>query len=130
MSSDYVGKLGSSRRPQRRIQRPEQSVEPILETVQTSVRVSSSPRWSSTTKLLVGLVIVGIVAFLFFRFTSLITPLLIVFILAYVLHPVTTWLSRGLNISWKAGVNILYFLILILLIGLLTLGGVGLVAQV
>jgi predicted PurR-regulated permease PerM len=91
---------------------------------------TTSPRWSSTTKLLVGLVVVGIVAFLFFRFTSLITPLLIVFILAYLLHPVATLLSRALSISWKASVNILYFIILILLIGLLTLGGVGLVAQV
>jgi predicted PurR-regulated permease PerM len=91
---------------------------------------TTSPRWSSTTKLLVGLVIVGIVAFLFFRFTSLITPLLIVVILAYLLHPVTTLLSRGLNVSWKAAVNIVFFIILILLIGLLTLGGFGLVAQV
>ena len=91
---------------------------------------TTSPRWSSTTKLLVGLVIVGIVAFLFFRFTSLITPLLIVFILAYLLHPVATLLARGLNISWKASVNILYFVILVLLIGLLTLGGLGLVTQV
>ena len=91
---------------------------------------TTSPRWSSTTKLLVGLVIVGLVAFLFFRFTSLITPLLIVFILAYLLHPVATLLARGLNISWKASVNILYFVILVLLIGLLTLGGLGLVTQV
>lgn len=91
---------------------------------------TASPRWSSTTKLLVGLIVVGIVAFLFFRFTSLITPLLIVFILAYLLHPVATALARGLRISWKAAVNILFFVILILLIGLLTLGGVGLVAQV
>ena len=90
----------------------------------------SSPRWSPTTKLLMGLVIVGIVAFLFFRFTSLITPLLIVFILAYLLHPLTTLMSRGLRISWKASVNILYVIILLLLSGLLTLGGVGLVAQV
>ena len=90
----------------------------------------ASPRWSSTTKLLVGLVIVGFVAFLFFRFTSLITPLLIVFILAYLLHPVTTLMARGLRISWKASVNILYVGILLLLIGLLTLGGVGLVAQI
>src|SRR5262245_22178460 len=91
---------------------------------------TTSPRWSSTTKLLVGLVVVGIVAFLFIRFTSLITPLLIVFILAYLLQPVATLLSRALSVSWKASVNILYFVILILLIGLLTLGGVGLVAQV
>ena len=91
---------------------------------------TSSPRWSSTTKLLVGLVVVGIVAFLFIRFTSLITPLLMVFILAYILHPIATMISYWLRVSWKAGVNILYFIILILLIGSLTLGGVGLVTQV
>src|SRR3990172_1146760 len=91
---------------------------------------TSSPRWNSTTKLLVGLVIVGIVAFLLYRFTSLLTPLLIVFILAYLLHPVATLMSRGFRISWKASVNILYFGILLLLIGSLTLGGVGLVGQV
>jgi predicted PurR-regulated permease PerM len=91
---------------------------------------TTSPRWSSTTKLLVGLVIVGIIAFLFFRFTSLITPLLMIFILAYLLHPVATMISYWLRISWRAAVNILYFIILILLLGSLTLGGVGLVGQV
>lgn len=91
---------------------------------------TTSPRWSPTTKLLVGLVIVGIVAFLFFRFTSLLTPLLMVFILAYLLHPVATMIAYWLRVSWKAAVNILYFIILILLIGSLTLGGVGLVGQV
>jgi predicted PurR-regulated permease PerM len=91
---------------------------------------SPSPRWNPTTKLLVGLVIVGIAAFLLLRFTSLITPLLMVFIVAYLLHPVATLMSRTLRISWQASINILYFGILLLLIGLLTLGGVGLVAQV
>jgi predicted PurR-regulated permease PerM len=91
---------------------------------------TTSPRWSSTTKLLVGLVIVGIIAFLFIRFTSLITPLLMIFILAYLLHPIATMISYWLRVSWKAAVNILYFIILILLIGSLTLGGVGLVGQV
>ena len=93
-------------------------------------RLTSSPRWSSTTKLLVGLVLVGIVAFLLYRFTSLLTPLLIIFILSYLLHPVVTLMARGLRISWKASVNILYFGILLLLIGLIALGGVGLVGQV
>src|SRR5512145_1162544 len=91
---------------------------------------ATSPRWSPTTKLLVGLVVVGIVAFLLIRFTSLITPLLMVFILAYLLHPVATMISFGLRISWKAAVNVLYFTFLIILIGSLTLGGVGLVGQV
>src|SRR5512139_563174 len=126
MDSDHAGKSDS---PQP-LEGPEQEVEPILETVETISPVSASPRWTATTKLLVGLVIVGIMAFLLYRFTSLITPLLMVFILAYLLQPVATLIARGFNISWKAAVNILYFIILVLLIGLLTLGGVGLVGQV
>jgi predicted PurR-regulated permease PerM len=39
-------------------------------------------------------------------------------------------ISYWLRISWRAAVNLLYFSILILLIGSLTLGGVGLVGQV
>ena len=90
----------------------------------------TSPRWGSTTKLLVSLVLIGIVAFLFYRFSNLIPPLLFIFIIAYLLHPVTEWISRGLHISWRAAVNILYLLILLSLIGLLTWGGVGLVGQI
>jgi len=89
-----------------------------------------SPRWGSTTKLLVGLVFVGILAFLISRFSNLITPLLFIFILAYLLHPMTSLIARGLGISWRAAVNILYLVIILLLATLLTLGGVGLVGQV
>lgn len=91
---------------------------------------ASSPRWSPTTKLLVGLVIVGIAAFLLSRFSNLIPPLLMIFILAYLLHPVTSFVSRGLKLSWKASVNLIYLVILLILVGLLTLGGVGLVGQI
>lgn len=94
---------------------------------QTSTKSAS---WGSTTKLLIGLVIVGIVAFLLYRFSNLITPLLMVFVLAYLLHPVNALIARGLRLSWKASVNILYLIILLSLIGLLTWGGVGLVGQI
>src|SRR5687768_14733756 len=95
--------------------------------IQTSV---PSPRWSPATKLLVGLVIVGIVAFLLNRFVTLITPLLLIVILAYLLHPLTSAMARSLGISWRAAVNLLFLSILIILISLVTLGGVGLVAQI
>ena len=91
---------------------------------------TSSPRWGATTKLLIGLTIVGVTAFLFNRFSSLISPLLMVFILAYLLHPLAAFVSRALRVSWRAAVNILYLLILLILLSLLTLGGVGLVQQV
>ncbi len=91
---------------------------------------STSPNWSSTTKLLAGLIIVGIAAFLIYRFADLITPLLMIVIIVYLFHPITTLLMRGLRVSWKLAVNILYLLILLSLVGLLTWGGVGLVSQV
>jgi predicted PurR-regulated permease PerM len=93
-------------------------------------RITTSPRWGSTTKLLVGLVIVGIVAFLIYRFASLISPLLMVFIVAYLFHPLTAMMANNLGLSWKAAVNILYAVIFLSLIGLLTVGGIGLVQQV
>lgn len=89
-----------------------------------------SPRWDSTTKLMASLILVGIIVFLLYRFSSLLPPLLMIIVIAYLLHPVTAFISRGLRLSWKASVNILYLIILIILIGLLTLGGVGLVQQV
>ncbi len=68
----------------------------------------TSPRWSSTTKLLAGLILIGIIAFLLHRFSSLIPPLLLILIVIYLLHPVTAAISNALQISWKVSVNILY----------------------
>jgi predicted PurR-regulated permease PerM len=92
--------------------------------------VNSSPHWSSTVKLLVGLVMIGIVAFLLIRFQNLISPLLLIFIIAYLFHPLAALIANKLGISWRAAVNILYLTILICIVGLLTVGGIGLVQQV
>jgi predicted PurR-regulated permease PerM len=54
----------------------------------------------------------------------------LIIIIVYLLHPFTAMISRGLRISWKASVNILFLSILLILIGLLAWGGVGLVGQV
>jgi predicted PurR-regulated permease PerM len=91
---------------------------------------NSSPHWSSTSKLLVGLVMIGIVAFLLVHFQNLISPLLIIFIIAYLFHPLAALIANKLGISWGAAVNILYLTILICIIGILTVGGIGLVQQV
>jgi predicted PurR-regulated permease PerM len=91
---------------------------------------NTSPRWSSNAKLIVGLVMVGIFAFLLVRFQSLIPPLLIIFIISYLLHPLAALIANSFKISWKAAVGILYLAILISILGLLTVGGIGLVQQV
>ena len=93
-------------------------------------KTSKSPRWSATTKLLIGLVILGIFTFLIYRFSNLIGPLLMIFIITYLLHPLSAMISRTLRIPWKVSVTILFILLAAVLIGLLTWGGVGLVGQI
>jgi predicted PurR-regulated permease PerM len=93
-------------------------------------RPPTSPRWGATIKLVVAFTVVAIVAALLIRFHTIIGPLLLAFIFSYLLHPSAGFISRSTRLSWRASVGILFLLIVVLLLGLLTLGGVGLVNQV
>ena len=96
----------------------------------TEERPRTSPPWSSTTKLVVSLTIVAIVAGLLIQFRGIIVPLLLAFMLAYLLSPLAERLHRKLRFSWQLAVGVIYLVMLLLLLGLLTLGGVGIVQQV
>jgi predicted PurR-regulated permease PerM len=90
----------------------------------------SSPRWGSTTKLIVGLSVVAISAFLLFRFLNIVGPLLLAFIMAYLLHPVSTALRNGLRFSWRAAVTVVYLALFLIVIGSIAIGGLAVVDQV
>lgn len=90
----------------------------------------TSPTWGTNTKLVVALIIVVVIGALLVKFQFIITPLLIALLLAYLFHPIASFLQRKLRLSWNASVAVIYLVIIILLLGLLTLGGVGLVQQV
>ena len=51
------------------------------------------PSWSWTTRLVVGITLVAIAAFLAVRFQSLIAPLLLAFIVAYLFYPLARVLT-------------------------------------
>ena len=91
---------------------------------------SFSPRWSSLTKLIVSLTILVLVGALLVRVKGVVIPVLMAFVLAYLLHPLSAWLNRKTRLSWRMAVNLIYLVILILLIALLTIGGVELVQQI
>jgi len=90
---------------------------------------SGSPRWNWTTKLVVGLTFVAILAGLVLQFRAYVGPILLAFILAYLCYPIAGWLQRTLKISWRFAVTIFYIVIVLLLIGLLTLSGLAIVEQ-
>jgi len=96
----------------------------------TETPASSSPRWGLGTKLVVGFTLVALAAAFLVKFHYLLGPLIIAFILAYLLHPIADFLHHKLNVRWNAAVGLVYALLVLILLGLLTAGGVGLIQQV
>jgi predicted PurR-regulated permease PerM len=90
----------------------------------------ASPRWGAITKLVVTMTAVVILGALVVRFHTIIGPILMAFILAYLLHPIATLMSRKTPLSWSVAVNLIYMVFVLILLGLLTWGGVGLVGQI
>jgi predicted PurR-regulated permease PerM len=90
----------------------------------------SSPRWSSTTKLVIGLSIAALIAALLIYFRSFIGPLLLAFILTYLFHPLAARLSNLTHLSWRSAVNLIYIVLLLLLIASSTLTGLAAVNQI
>jgi predicted PurR-regulated permease PerM len=88
-----------------------------------------SPKWSPTTKTVVGLAIAALIATLVIYFRNIIGPLLLAFILAFIVHPVTAWASRTIKISWRAAVNLVYLVIILIVIALITLSGLAIIQQ-
>lgn len=72
----------------------------------------------------------GLLAVLLFNFRSILGPLLLAFILTYLLHPVAALLSRATRLSWRVSANLVFLLVVILIVGLSTLTGVVIVQQV
>jgi predicted PurR-regulated permease PerM len=90
---------------------------------------SPSPKWSNTTKLIVGLTILAIFAFLFIKFQTLLAPLLLTFILVYLMYPPSNWVSRNLRINWRLSVTINFLILFLSIAGLITWGGLALLDQ-
>lgn len=90
----------------------------------------SSPRWNAITKLVVTLTIIVVLGALVVRFHTVIIPILMAFVLAYLLHPLASWMNRRLGLSWRAAVSIIYLVLVVILLALLTWGGVGLIGQI
>ncbi|MBE0408615.1 MAG: AI-2E family transporter [Anaerolineales bacterium] len=95
----------------------------------TSERPQPTPNWSTNTKLIVGLTIVAIVAATIIYFRNIIGPLLLAIILAYLLHPIASYLSRATKLNWRMSVNIVYLVVLILLAGFFTWSGYTITQQ-
>lgn len=89
-----------------------------------------SPKWSSTLKMIVGLTFAGLVVAMLIYFRSIIGPLLIAFILVYLLHPLASFLNTHARLSWRASTNIIYIFLIIILVITSTLSGLAAIQQI
>ena len=96
---------------------------------QAPTQPGGSPRWGSNTKLIVGLTVVALIAGLFIYFRTIIGPLLLAFILAYLFQPIAARLTISLHLPWRTSVNLIYLLTLVLVIILVTIAGLALIQQ-
>jgi len=88
-----------------------------------------SPQWGPTTKLVIGLTLVAISAAVLLYFRSIISSLILAFILTYLFHPVVSFLHKSLHISWRLATSIVFLIFILLLGGIFTVTGFALASQ-
>jgi predicted PurR-regulated permease PerM len=93
-------------------------------------QTSISPRWSTTTKIIVTLLILAGILALVIRFAGLLNTLITAFIIAVLFHPIAEFVNRKTGIPWTWSVSIIYFITVLVVFGLLTVGGIALVNQI
>jgi predicted PurR-regulated permease PerM len=76
-----------------------------------------SPQWSRSTKVIVTVTALMLVAWLTYRFQSLISQLIIAAILAYLLNPVIIQLDKRTMFKRSTGILIVYLLLALAVIG-------------
>lgn len=90
---------------------------------------SGSPRWGNNTKLIVGFTVVAIIAALLINFRQIIGPLLLAFILAYLIQPGAARFSSMAHIPWRSAVTLVYVLVLVIMSALITVAGLAIIQQ-
>ena len=80
--------------------------------------------------MVVGLTVVAIFIALVYEFRQLIGPLLLAFIVAYLLQPLASRLNEKAKLTWRGAVNLIYLVVLVVLVILILLAGYEIIQQV
>jgi len=103
---------------------------PDKKSIKETEGTAGSPKWNWPTKLVVGLTLVAISIWLLVQFQNFLGPLISALILSYFLYPVATFLRNKIKLPWRLAVTFIYLLLVLILLGLLTWGGLALVEQI
>jgi len=94
-----------------------------------SIDPNKSPGWTTNTKLVIGLTAVAILAGIFIYYRSIVSLIILAFIITYLFRPIVIYLTEKINMSWRLGTALLFVLFIILLIALLTGAGLAIAQQ-
>lgn len=89
-----------------------------------------SPAWTTTTKLIIGLTLAAIFAGIFIYYRSIVSLMILAFIITYLFQPIVNWLSEKTRMSWRLSTTLVFLLFVIVLIGLLAGAGLAIAQQV
>lgn len=78
-------------------------------------------RWSTTTKIVISLLLLGFGIFLFSRFSVVFAPFVVALILTYILLPVVNFLERKLHLHRGIATLLSYVWLLLILSGVLSI---------
>ncbi len=76
------------------------------------------PHWSSRTKIVVSLLLILVAVYLLYRFSVLLTPLVLAIVIAYVLSPLVNLFQRRLKIRRGFGILLAYLVMIAVLTAL------------
>jgi len=100
------------------------------ETAEKNEQNKRSPKWSWTTKLVVGLALVALAIWLIVQFQSFLGMMITAFILSYLIHPIASFMQEKIKIPWRLSVTLIYIFLVLSILGLLTWGGLTIVDQI
>ena len=90
---------------------------------------TSSPSWSTTTKLVIGLTLVALSAGIFLYYRSVVSLMIMSFIITYLFQPMVQYLTVHTKMSWRLSATLVFLVFIILLIGLVTGAGLAIAQQ-
>ena len=79
------------------------------------------PSWTTQTKTIVVLLVLGLVIYLLYRFNAVIKPFILALVLAYVLAPVTNWFQERLKIHRGIATLLSYLALIVIVTAILAL---------
>ncbi len=88
-----------------------------------------SPEWGTTTKLVVGLTLMAVLAALVIYYRSIVSSLIFAAIVSYLLRPIVIFLDEKTSLSWRASTTLVFLVLLILILGTMTGAGLAIAQQ-